>query len=239
MRIPLLSHKNFLYMKKQVIRRFAKINPGEKCLHSPKANTIQGFCMKRSVVIICCLALCSVLAIAAGCTSPVQTNATGSVTPTPPATVSLKDLTLSSDDLPQGYSIVYRGEMAPGDPNCSASEVCYLQGYFISAANGESNTSTIIDQAVVFYSKPAVSATLRAVLADQLPDIANGNLTPLADPGIGDASAAYRVTLPTAGGPVEGYIVIFGKGNLYEIFMVTGPDASERLVIDLARKASS
>jgi hypothetical protein len=198
--------------------------------------------MKRTYILVLFIALCGILALAAGCTSPIPSQET----PTPTATVTtvasaseeLKDLALSPEDLPAGYSLVYRGDMAPGDPNCTAPMICFLQGYFISASNGIDNTSTFIDQAIVIYNANATPETLRPVLDDQLRGVASGgNFTELPDPGIGEASALYRFSLPTDGEPLEGYLVIFGKGNLYEIIMVRGPDASESVVVDLARKA--
>jgi hypothetical protein len=196
--------------------------------------------MNQKSVLILCLALCGALILVAGCTTPgTQPNVTPAATATPPAVTALDDLLLISADLPPGYSIVYMGEMGPGDPNCTASEVCFIEGYLVSARSGETNTSTAIDQAVVHYSKPATPATLETVLVDQLPGVASGNVTPLTNPAIGDASAAYLVSLPTATGPVDGYIVIFGKGDFYEIILVAGPDASESLATDMAKAAAA
>jgi hypothetical protein len=197
--------------------------------------------MNRTYVLILFLVTCGALALAAGCTSPVvpaapQPNAT--VTPMVFTPDSLKDLLLLPADLPEGYDVVYRGEMAPGNANCTG-EICYITGYFTSAATVESNITTTIDQAVAIYNKNASPENLLPVLADQLPDIAAGNLTPLADPALGDASAAYSFTLPTAGAPLDGYLVIFGKGNLYELIMVIGSKASETLATDMARTAAA
>lgn len=200
--------------------------------------------MKRIYITLLVLALRGILALAAGCTSPLPSQ--GNVTPTPTATVTsvasaskeLRDLALSPQDLPPGYFVVYQ-DMAPGDPNCTAPSVCFLQGFFVSASNETDNTSPIIDQAIVLYNANATPETLRQVLDDQLRGVASsGNLTALADPGIGDASALYQFTLPTNGEPLEGYLVIFGKGNLYEIIMIQDPGAAESIVVDLARKAS-
>ncbi len=192
--------------------------------------------MNQKYVLVLFLALCGVMALAAGCTSPTQPTVTPTAIPTTSAVVSLDDLLLSPADLPEGYSIVYREEMGPGDPNCTG-EVCYLGGYLLSARNGDSNTSSGIDQAIVRYNKPATAGTLFAVFADQLPDIAAGKLDPLPDPGLGDASAAYQFTLPTEGDPTAAYLVIFGKGDIYEIILVAGPDASEALAMDMAGTA--
>ncbi|NTV00068.1 MAG: hypothetical protein HGA55_02970 [Methanoregulaceae archaeon] len=197
--------------------------------------------MKRKYIPVLFSALCGILALAAGCSSLVtpEGNATPTATVTNVASAydALRGMALSPQDLPAGYSLVYRGEMRPGDPNCTA-EVCFLQGYFISASNGTDNASTIIDQAIVIYNVNAMPETLRPVLDNQLQvNASGGNFTALADPGIGDVSALYRFSLPTDGEPIEGYLVIFGKGNLYEIIMVRGPDASETMVVDLAKKA--
>jgi hypothetical protein len=194
--------------------------------------------MNQKYVLVLFLALCGVLALAAGCTSPTQPTVTPTATPPPSAVVSLDDLLLSLTDLPEGYSIVYQAEMSPGDPNCTR-EVCFIAGYLLSARNGDTNTSSGIDQAIARYNVSASPGTLSLVLADQLPSVASGNLTPLPDPGLGDASAAYRFTLQTEGGPMEAYLVIFGKGDIYEIILVAGPDTSESLAMEMAGKAAA
>jgi hypothetical protein len=198
--------------------------------------------MKHRYLSLLFMLLCVILVLAAGCTSPVQPeenrtpSPTATITPVASASDALRDLALSPEDLPPGYSLVYRGEMRPGEPNCTA-QVCFLQGYFITASNGINNTSTVINQAIVIYDADTTPASLRPVLEDQLRDFAaTANLTPLPDPGIGDASALYRFSREDYG---EGYLLIFGKGNVYEIIMVWGPDASETMVVDLAKKALS
>jgi hypothetical protein len=193
--------------------------------------------MNRKYLPVLLMVLCGVLVLASGCTSPLPQSANGTSTPTatitPVASASdaLKDLALSPQDLPQGYSLVYREEMRPGDPNCTA-EVCFLQGYFV---NGTDTKSTFINQAIVLYNTDATPASLDKVLMDQLPNF-SANLMTLSNPDIGDASAFYQFTQGDNG---EGYLLIFGKGNLYEIIMVRGPDASETMVVDLAKKALS
>jgi hypothetical protein len=189
------------------------------------------------------LAFCAVLAIVAGCTSPGipagQPNVSPVATPMVFTPDVLRDLLLVQADLPEGYQISYHGEMSPGNASCTA-DICYLAGYFMSSTKGEGNTSTSIDQAVTIYNRNASQDNLLLVLSDQLPDIvASGNLTPLNDPGLGDVSASYGFTLPTTGAPIEGYITIFSKGNLYEVIMVIGPDASEGLAVDMAREAAA
>jgi hypothetical protein len=198
--------------------------------------------MKKKLFVLL-LAFGGLFALAAGCTSPVVPGGQPSVTPVVTPIVFtpdlLEDLLLQPADLPEGYQLVYRGEMAPGSANCTA-DICYITGYFTSAANGEGNSTTAIDQAVAIYNRNASQDNLLLVLSDQLPDIIiSGNLTPLANPGLGDASASYGFTLPTAEAPIEGYLVIFSKGNLYEIIMVVGPDASEALAVDMASEAAA
>ncbi len=191
--------------------------------------------MKRTFILISLLAVCGFLALAAGCTSsvPPQQNVTG--TPGPSTSPSLRDMVLSQADLPAGYTIVYRGEMAPGDKNCTPADLCFVQGYFITANNGQTNTSTNIDMALLTYSRDPSAANLEEVVADQIPEIAEGNLTRLANPGIGDVSALYQFSIPGASQP--SYLIIFGKGRFYEMILVNGPDASESRITGLAGKA--
>lgn len=195
--------------------------------------------MHQKGILILCMILCGVLALAAGCTIP---GTEGNVPPTatsPAVRVSPEQLILTPAELPPGFSIAYIGKMAPGDPSCTASEFCYLEGVLISARSGETTMSTAIDQAVVLYSEPATRERLDSVLADQLPGVAGENLTTLADPGIGDVSAAYQVTLMSDNVPVDGYVVIFGIRDYYEIILVAGPDATVNLAEDMARAAAS
>jgi hypothetical protein len=39
--------------------------------------------------------------------------------------------------------------------------------------------------------------------------------------------------------PVDGYLVIFGIRDYYEIILVAGPDATENLAEEMARAAAS
>lgn len=189
--------------------------------------------MKRTIILVCLLAACGFLALAAGCTSSVPVNATQ--TPAPSVSTSLRDLVLTQADLPPGYSIVYRGEMAPPNQTCNPADLCFIRGYFTSADNGQNNTSSNIDIALLSYNRNPSATNLEDVFADQLPEIANGNITRLADPGIGDVSALYEFPLP--GVPQPSYLIVFGKGRFYEMILVNGPDASANLVTSLARKA--
>jgi hypothetical protein len=199
--------------------------------------------MKRKLLVMfLLLAFGGLFALAAGCTSPGapagQTNITPVATPLVFTPDLLEDLLLLPADLPEGYQVVYRGEMAPGNASCAA-DICYVTGYFTSAANGEGNTTTSIDQAVTIYNKNVNQDNLLLVLSDQLPDIVtSANLTLAGNPGLGDASATYMFTLPISGTPVKGYLVVFGKGNLYEVVMVVGPDATESLAMEMAGKAA-
>lgn len=221
--------------------------------------------MKNMNVIILIFCFAMVMAFVAGCTTnapsspaaprpstevPVSTvtaaeNPVPSVVPTPAPSGSptspltgLKQFILSPADFPDGYSLIYEGEMVPGDENCTADRLCYLEGYSLSMVTGDANNSTLVDHMVSRYSKPVTPETLNAILADQLPEIASGTPTMISAPSLGDGSAAYRFEFPSPEVPVQGYLVIFGRGDLYEIIMVIGTDANERLAFDLARKSA-
>ncbi|MCU0632536.1 MAG: hypothetical protein MUC66_06140 [Methanolinea sp.] len=210
--------------------------------------------MKTAYVLLLLLSLAAVLAYGAGCTStapasmatPQPTTSgpgpagTQGVSPeSVPSLSTLKGLILDPTDFPEGYSLVYEGEMLPGVESCPVNDLCYLQGYALSIATGDANNSTMVDQAISRYSLNATSETIEGVFKDQIPEIAAGNLTALSGPALGDASAAYRFEFPPAEAPIKGYLVIFGKGDLYEIIMVIGTDTDENLVYDLAKKSAA
>jgi len=221
--------------------------------------------MERSCVLVL-LALAMVLAFAAGCTSsapgsnvmPQQTTqvagpaATATETaqatavatdvaipPSASHTAPLRALVLEAADLPDGYSLIYEGEMLPGAEDCPEGEFCYLEGYSVSMVTGDAENSTLVDQTISRYSGHATEETLDAVLADQFPEIMAADIIALKAPPLGDASAAYRFRFPSTGDAVEGYLVIFGKGEVHEMIMVIGTGAGENLALDLAKKAAS
>ncbi len=157
----------------------------------------------------------------------------------PPAVTELQGYLLNSSDFPEGYTLIHEGAMLPGDDDCPAGEFCYLGGYSISMVTGDAQNTTLVDQMISRYTLTATKETLNDVLMDQFPEIAAGSPAELAATALGDASVAYRFEFPSTEAPLHGFLVIFGKGNLYEIIMIIGTDADELLAFDLAKKASA
>ncbi len=217
--------------------------------------------MNQNHLVLVFLSLCIILAVTAGCTSTTPSSqaapqpTTGAENPavthtgSPVASPSVTNedtlpfpadvVLLDTSHFPPGFTIIYKGEMLPPEENCTAGTFCYLAGYSISVSKGDIKNSTIADQSVMLYTKNATPDTIDAVFKDQLPDIAAANLTALSAPSIGDASAVYRFSFPPATGSLNGYIFIYGKGRIYEIIMITGPEAGETLLYELAGTSSA
>ncbi len=157
----------------------------------------------------------------------------------PPEEAELKGYLLNPSDFPEGYTLVQEGAMLPGDEECPAGEFCYLGGYSISMVTGDDQNTTLVDQMVSRYTLTATKETLNEVLMDQFPEIADGSPAEIPAPPLGDAGVAYRFEFPSTEAPLNGFLVIFGRGNLYEIIMIIGTDADELLAFDLATKASA
>ena len=158
--------------------------------------------------------------------------------PTPVVT-ELQGYLLNTADFPEGYTLIHEGAMLPVDEECPAGEFCSLDGYSISMVTGDAQNTTLVDQMISRYTLTATKETLNDVLMDQFPEIAAGSPAELAAPSLGDASVAYRFEFPSIEAPLQGYLVIFGKGDLYVTIMIIGSDADEHLAYDLAQKASA
>ncbi|HOT03463.1 MAG TPA: hypothetical protein PK069_04730 [Methanolinea sp.] len=156
-----------------------------------------------------------------------------------PMITEMQGYLLNPTDFPEGYALIHEGAMLPGEEECPSGGFCYLGGYSISMVTGDAQNTTLVDQMISRYTLTATRETLNDVLMDQFPEIAAGSPAELAAPALGDASVAYRFEFPSTEDPLHGFLVIFGKGNLYEIIMIIGTDADELLAFDLANKASA
>ena len=194
------------------------------------------------------IAILAVAVVVSGCTTqtgnPSAPTAATSPVSTRPAGTSLDTLpgmALALTDLPPGFEMIYEGETLPPDESTLLSDPDYQGGYSVSFSNESSELSAggLIDQTILVYSRPVTREYLKEVFFANYPDIANWSLTPLADPGLGDASVAYGFVYPNT--TLSGYMVAFGKGDVYEfvLTMATDETTDYTLLQDLARKAAS
>lgn len=193
--------------------------------------------------------------LACGCTSPTAAPSSPSspaTTASPgaiPATATgeetspdaLPGMALKLSDFPSGYVIVYEGEALPPDESTLLSDPDYLGGYTITASNESSELSSgeLVDQLILVYRKPVTREHLEAVFLQSYPELASWSLSPLDDPGIGDAGIAYQFMYPNAS--LNGFVIAFGKGDVYEILVTMAGDdsANYSLLEDLAISAAA
>ncbi|MDD1715493.1 MAG: hypothetical protein LUQ01_00690, partial [Methanolinea sp.] len=190
--------------------------------------------------------------LACGCTSQTAgpSSPAGTASPaTPSATVPVKETSLDAlpgmalklSDFPKGYVMVYEGEAMPPDESTLLSDPDYLGGYTVTASNESSELSSgeLVDQLILVYRKPVTRENLETVFLQSYPELANWSLSPIDDPGIGDAGIAYQFMYPNAS--LNGFVIAFGKGDIFEIFVTMAGDdsANYSLLEDLAKKAVS
>ncbi len=206
--------------------------------------------MKRIYIGLIAFVLTGMI-LACGCTSlPAgPSSPAGTATPgTPPATGPVKEtsvdvlpgMALKQSDFPRGYVMVYEGEAIPPDESTLLSDPDYLGGYTVTASNESSELSSgeLVDQLILVYRKPVTRENLEVVFLESYPDLATWSLSSIDDPGIGDASIAYQFMYPNAS--LNGYVIAFGKADVFEIFVTMAGDdsANYSLLEDLAKKAA-
>ncbi len=185
-----------------------------------------------------------------GCTSPstnqVKINGINETqtrvvsTPNFPAaneSVSVVTLALFPQDLPKGSSITHNDWLNP-DLNCTGDTLCMKEGYSVTVDNGKNTT---VEQNVMIYSKPVTNGTLEQVLNEGYPEYSTYIINELPTPGIGEVSRIWKYIAPNDIAPgLQGYFIVFGKGNVYEIFHISGknPDlvAGKELASAAAQK---
>lgn len=154
---------------------------------------------------------------------------------------SLPGMALSLSDFPPGFELVLAGETMPPDGSTFLADPDYHGGYSVIVSNESSDLATgaLVEQVILIYTRPVTRGELAAVFAASYPEIANWSLLELDDPGIGDASIAYRFAYPDT--TLSGYSIAFGRGDIYEIIMTMAADGSAEyaLVEDIGKKAAA
>jgi len=203
--------------------------------------------MKSAWFFLLAVALAGVVMIS-GCTSqtgaPFTPTASASTMATPVEMTSLETLSgmaLEVSDFPPGFELLFEGETMPPEESTLLSDPSYQGGYSVTVSNESSDLATgeLIEQVILVYTQPATRERLDEVFLANYPEFSDWSLSQLKDPGIGDASVAYRFAYPNT--TLSGYSIGFGKGDVYEILLtMAGDDTADYDLLEaIARKAAS
>lgn len=191
-----------------------------------------------AVVLVGMVLACGCSSQPAAPSSPSSPAETASAKETSPD--ALPGMALKLADFPTGYVMVYEGEYMPPDESTLLSDPDYLGGYTVTASNESTEPSSgeLVDQLILVYRKPVTRENLELVFLQSYPELATWSLSSIDDPGIGDAGIAYQFMYPNAS--LNGFVIAFGKGDVYEIFVTMAGDdsANYSLLEDLAKKAA-
>ena len=134
-------------------------------------------------------------------------------------TASAVTIALFPQDLPKGFTLLHDYWMDANE-TCPLDKLCMKEGYSVTIDTGNNST---VEQNVMVYTKPVTNATLEAVLNEGYPEFSSYVINELAPPGLGEMSRLWKYITPKDIGPeLHGYFIVFGKGNIYEIFHVSG-----------------
>ncbi len=195
----------------------------------------------------------SSLILASGCTGRDGTALPASQTP---ARMALESLVLTQSEVPQNFTLVESRMKNSTEVSKLARDLGWEQGYvrrFTRLINGE-NQPTEILQTITRY--PAQNNAGIAELIEQQ-ERAGSNMTfsNLSSPALGSYSRAFSGTVNTFvvlesddGNPLDSNSVgrtvqqdfieiIFTKGDILEVFRMTGPDSDYSTLASLAQKA--
>ena len=186
--------------------------------------------------------------ISCGCTSqapaPPATAAGVSPMATPTggtSPLSLPSLALDLSFYPEGFELIYAGETEPPSESSLLSDPSYRGGYSVTVSNESADfpTGEIVDQIILIYDEPVTHERLVTIFAENYPELSRWPLSPLPDPGIGEASIAYHFAYPET--TLSGYTIIFGKGDVYQIVTTMTGDgtADYGFLQEIARKAAA
>jgi len=212
--------------------------------------------MHRSYSLIATVLLCAII-LAAGCTQ----NAGKSAGATLPTTAPVQDLTtlgLSPSEVPDGYVLSDSRVKQPEDMNKFALDLGWQGGYAIHFVKPSSNPLTISEilQSVAVYPASNIKELLTYAVNGEKSD-KDMIFTDLPSPGIGDYSNAFSgkasaqfIVKPEENNPLSGKIgttetvakkdfveIVFSKGNTFEVFRMSGPDANYTILKGLAETA--
>jgi len=207
--------------------------------------------------------LLAALVFAAGCSTVPDGNLKpGTETITPAQQPA--QLILLPNEMPQGFSLIEKRAKNETDVSQLALELGWRGGYVAryQKDEGVSLPPTVISQNIAVYPAeklPEILQRIRTMAGSQQ----QITLRDLPDPGIGDSSSAIvafkeikpEVTLqgfsspamnipestsrimPAGGQHPEYYEIAFTRGDVYEIFRMSGPSADYQTLLGLVRTA--
>jgi hypothetical protein len=183
--------------------------------------------MKNQTGIICITLLISIVFLS-GCSasSPLHVG-------TALSSVSPAEMAIQLSDLPEGYQ---KGNS--DSISCSTYFENFgtiNKGYHVSFTKGSSLAdSVVIDQIILVMPKDEIDQLIPKVTYQFNQKGSQG--AQLSDPGLGDASAAYRLE-DTVNKDI--YMIVFVKYDVVEILSMTGTHADYDILKTIAKTAES
>ncbi|MCK9592934.1 MAG: hypothetical protein M0Q91_13095 [Methanoregula sp.] len=209
------------------------------------------------------IGLIILLACIAGCTSTspstsqiTQTPSVQPVTSAPPATstptteiklstIEPSEMALQLSDLPDNYSIKDRSELVGSDVIKEAVDLGWKKGYTVNFVRGNFTRleGTSIEQGISVYPIENMYKVLSLQRNLAAKYYANGTaddsviIDDFSNPGIGDQSQAYRITLKSDNS--KSYIIDFIKKDVFESLRMSGSITDYETLKDLAKTAAA
>lgn len=148
------------------------------------------------------------------------------------------ELALTLSDLPDEYTIVERTERTKSDVSKEGLELGWKKGYYVRFAKVDKDNPymvTVIEQLISIY--PAENISKVIVLPTESSE--NRTYEELSNPGIGDKSRAFRITVKDEFGEEKRvYMIEFIKKDVYEALYMHGTVTDYELLKEIARKAA-
>ena len=184
---------------------------------------------------------------------PAAAPVTSAVTTLPePTTESIavtldpSDMALRLTDLPSGYIVRERGDIAYSDIDPLAREQGWTSGYLASfyRMNAEKYDLTAITQRIGVYridNMHALNRTMEEIFETAesgLRETENMSVTELPFPKTGEQSGAFRLVNASDQYGVTEYVVLFTKKNVIESVSMRGTTTDYELLKDLVETAA-
>jgi hypothetical protein len=193
------------------------------------------------------IAALAAIILAAGCASqtggPSAPSGDTSQAGTPAATASPEDvaaLALDLSDFPQGYELIFEGEILPPDESPLLGDRDFVGSYSFAASNESEELAAgeFVEQIIILYHKPPSRENLDILVKAFYPEFSSWSLSPLPDPGIGDVSSAYHFSDSST--TLSGHLIAFGESEVYCVIMTMRGDgtADYALTKEIAEKAA-
>ena len=209
--------------------------------------------MNRSHYLIASVFLCALI-LAAGCTQ--NSGTVTPVTQVTPAASSISSLSLTASDVPEGFVLKDARTKQPDEMTALAINLGWQGGYtahFVKPSDNPVNSSEIL-QSIAMYPAQNITGILSYAEKGDQSDM-DFTYTKLPSPALGDFSDAFQaksnaqfIVKPDNSNPLltgkaeavmkPGFVeIVFSKGNIFEVFRWTGPDADFTALKGMAEAA--